>query len=390
MNCRTLSLSIAVLLCLAAMPFLLSSMALGQCGTNPLGDTSGDTDFYVSKNQNMGVSDVSSTAGSAPAKAAITLGAVAKANKNATILSLSSDKPSPQGPGSAIVWKVEASNPDNEKMFYNFLLTGPSTGGQLTDETGWIAESSWIWNTTDADAGENQIVARAMRAGSAGFEDSKAQSYVIATPSQSGDVAAVDVTPSNSVSDTTSSTVNAHPESRTSEPISDRLRAAPDERSLINPTMISGPNMQMPDTKPKALPQATTQAVVKTAATMPVQVEPQEPEIMEVEGKWTVKLENAGATLNPLTLIQTGESVMGMGTLIEQNTKLQVSTKGSVSKNAMSLDARTIVAEYGNKIDKRIEINLVKVDRVISGSYEMFSGEELIGKGNATAKRFAS
>jgi hypothetical protein len=109
-----------------------------------------------------------------------------------------------------------------------------------------------------------------------------------------------------------------------------------------------------------------------------------------VEGKWTVKLENDGATLNPLTLIQTGESVMGMGTLNEQNTKLQISTKGSVSKNSMSLEAWTIVSEYGNKIDKRIELELVKVDRVISGSYEMYSGEDLIGKGNATASRFAS
>ena len=103
-----------------------------------------------------------------------------------------------------------------------------------------------------------------------------------------------------------------------------------------------------------------------------------------------VKLENEGATLNPLTLIQTGENVIGMGTLNEQNTKLQVSAKGSVSKNAMNLEAWTIVAEYGNKIDKRIEINLVKVDRVISGSYEMYSGVDLIGKGNATASRFAS
>ncbi len=57
---------------------------------------------------------------------------------------------------------------------------------------------------------------------------------------------------------------------------------------------------------------------------------------------------------------------------------------------AMSLDVWTIVSEYGNKIDKRIELELVKVDRVISGSYEMYSGEDLIGKGNATASRFAS
>jgi hypothetical protein len=361
-------------------------MALGEgCGTNPLGDTSGDTDFYVSKNQNQGVSGVSSTAQSAPAKATVTLGAVAKADKNATILSINPDKPSPQSPGAAIVWKVEASNPDNVKMLYNFLLTGPSTGQKLTDETGWIAESSWTWNTTDADTGENQIVVRAMRAGSAGFEDSKVQSYVVAAVTQKKDAAAVDVTP------VAGTAVDANPESKTPDPISDRPRVAPDERSLINPP-TSGPNMQMPDTKPNPLPQATTQAVVETAAALPVQaaVVPQEPDIMQVEGKWTVKLGNAGATLNPLTLIQTKESVMGMGTLNEQNTKLQVSTKGSVSKNAMSLEVWTIVSEYGNKIDKRIELDLVKVDRVISGSYEMYSGDDLIGKGNATASRFAS
>lgn len=379
MKCKTLSLCIAVLLCLAALPFLLSSTALGDgCGTNPLGDTSGDTDFYVSKNQNQGGSGVSSTAESAPAKAAVTLGSVAKANKNATILSINSDKPSPQGPGAAIVWKVVASNPDNEKMLYNFQLMGPATSGQLTDKTGWIAESSWTWNTTDRDAGENQIEVRVIRAGSAGFEDSEAQSYVIGS-----NIA------STSVSNAASSVVDGHPESKTLDPISDRPRVAPDEMSRINPT-VSGPNMQMPDTKPKALTQATTQAVVETAAAMPVQVEPQEPEIMEVEGKWTVKLGNAGAILNPLTLIQTKESVMGMGTLNEQNTKLQVSTKGSVSKNAMSLELWTIVSEYGNKIDKRIELDLVKVDRGFSGSYEMYSGEDLIGKGNATASRFAS
>jgi hypothetical protein len=79
-----------------------------------------------------------------------------------------------------------------------------------------------------------------------------------------------------------------------------------------------------------------------------------------------------------------------MGTLNEQNTKLQVSAKGYVSKNTMSLDIWTIVSEFGNQIDKHVELELVKVDRVISGSYEMYSGDDLIGKGNATATRFAS
>jgi hypothetical protein len=375
-----------------AMPFLLSNTAFGQgCGTNPLGDTSGDTDFYVSKNQNLGVSGTSSTAQSTTAKPAVTLGDVAKANKNATIQNMNPDKPSPQSPGSIIVWNVEASNSNNEKMLYKFLLMGPATGGQLRDETGWIAENSWTWNTTAADAGENQIAVQVMRAGSAGFEDRKVQNYVIATPSAVS-LAASSATSSTFASSTASSAGDYHPESRTSEPISDKPRIAPDERTIASPT-TSGPNMQMPDTQPKPLNTPTTaQGVVETAeiGTEQTQVQPQEPEYMEVEGKWTVKLENDGATLNPLTIIQTGGSVMGMGTLNEKNTKLQVSAKGSVSNNAMSLDIWTIVSEYGNKIDERINLDLVKVDRVISGSYEMYSGEDLIGKGNATATRFAS
>lgn len=386
MKCKILSLSLAVLLCLAALPFLLSFAAFGQgCGTNPLGDTSGDTDFYVSKNQNLGASSGMSTAQSAPAKAVVTLGDVAKASNNSTIQSINPDRPSPQNPGSAIIWKVEASNPNNESMLYNFRLMGPSTGGQFVDKTGWIAESSWTWNTTDADAGENQIEVLVMRAGSAGSEDSKVQSYVI------GSSAAASSASSTSVSDTTSSAVDSRPESKMTEPISGSPRVAPDERPRSIPT-VSGPNMQMPDPTPKPLGQSTTQAaseaaVVEASATV---VEPQEPEIMDVEGKWTIRLEDNGATLNPFTIIQTEDSVMGMGTLNEQNSKLQVSAKGSVTKNAMSLEVWTIMSEYGNKIDKSINLELVKVDRVISGSYEMYSGVDLIGQGNATASRIAS
>ncbi len=390
MKCKSLYLSIAVLLCLMTMPFLLSNTAFAGvgCGSNWMGDTTGDTDFYVSKNQNQGISGTSSAAQSS--KPAVTLGEVAKINKNATIQSINPDKPSPQSPGSVVVWKVEASNSDNEKMLYNFRLMGPATGGQLKDETGWIAENSWTWNTADADAGENQIEVQVKRSGSAGFEDSKVNSYVIASSAVS--VAASSGTSSTSASSTTSSVGEGHPESKTGEPISSRPRVAPDEMTRAVST-TSGPNMQMPDTQPKPLnTPTTTQGVAETAGigTEQTQVQPQDPEFMEVEGKWTVKLENDGATLNPLTIIQTGGSVMGMGTLNEKNTKLQVSSKGSVSNNAMSLDVWTIVSEYGNKIDKRISLELVKVDRAISGSYEMYSGEDLISKGNATATRFAS
>jgi hypothetical protein len=151
--------------------------------------------------------------------------------------------------------------------------------------------------------------------------------------------------------------------------------------------------MQMPDTKPMPLnAQSSGQGIVDaaTASQQQTAAASEEPTYMEVEGKWTIKLQDNGMTLNPLTIIQTGESVMGMGTLNEKSSKIQVSAKGSVSENSMNLDVWTVVSEFGNKIDERITLDLVKVDRTISGSYEIYSGEDLIGQGNASATRFAS
>jgi len=181
---------------------------------------------------------------------------------------------------------------------------------------------------------------------------------------------------------------NPHPASKTADIEVGKPRVAPDEKTQQPSTtaggLISGQNMSMPDPSPESPNQTSSESAAQATETGVV---PVESNIMEVGGKWTVRLENEGATINPLTLIQTGESGMGMGSLNEQNTKLQVSAKGSVSSNAMYLDIWTIVSEYGNKIDKHIELELLNLDRGISGSYEISSDEELTGKGNATASR---
>jgi len=374
MNIKAASLFLASLM---ALLFILSPVALaGQgCGTNWMGDTSGDTEFYVSKNQNQASTGVSSNAAAATSAAAVPLGSKAKVDQNATISSLKADKQSPQSPETVVVWTVEASNPGNEKMQYDFQLMGPSTDGKLKDMTGWIDDNTWTWSTTDADIGENEIVAYVARIGSSESEDSKSESYVISSTSTTESSSAL------------STSADDHPVSKTKDTDSDKPRVAPDEKKQTT-TSVSGPNMKMPDPSPKPLTDTATQETVEkqTQAT----VESTEPEIMEAEGKWTIKLEDAGSTINPLTLIQTGDSVMGMGTYNEGNTKLQVSVKGSVTSNTMSLEAWTIVSEYGNKIDKHVELDLVKVDRVVSGSYELYSGEDLVGKGNATASKFSS
>ncbi len=265
MKSKILFLTLAVLLCLTVQIYALSNMAKGQCGTNPLGDTSGDTEFFVSKNQNAPASDMSSAASSS-GKAAVALGSTVAVN--ATIQSLNPDKPSPQGPGVSIVWKVEAANPNNEKMLYDYLLKGPATGGKLLDKTGWIAESSWTWNTTDADAGENQIEVRVMRAGADGVEGNMTQSFEVSAATQKSETAAdrVDMTPvdttavasaldtssandaSNAATKTASIDSNPHPGSKTA----DTSSANEDTREVTKTESIdanSRPESKTADTK---------------------------------------------------------------------------------------------------------------------------------------------
>ena len=51
MGIKSSSLSLALL---AVLILSITPLASSQCGSNWIGDTSGDTDFYVSRNQNLG------------------------------------------------------------------------------------------------------------------------------------------------------------------------------------------------------------------------------------------------------------------------------------------------------------------------------------------------
>ena len=350
MGIKSSSLSLALL---AVLILSITPLASSQCGSNWMGDTSGDTDFYVSRNQNLGTglaSDASASSASAPA---VALGSAARAN--ATISSVKVSLPSPQSPGSSIIWMAEASSSWNEPMLYDFQLSGPSTGGEFRDMTGWSSQSSWTWNTTEADVGDNQIRVLVTRQGSGAWEDSETRGYHIGAVSDGS-------------SDNAAST---SPSARTGPP----------------PQMdIIGANMSVPDTKPIPLAQPTE----ALATEAPQESGPKEPEILDVEGKWTVKLEQAGICINPLNLIQTGESLMGSGTLNEDGSKIPVTATGSVSGDAVRLHIWTVVSEYGNQIDKSADLDLVRVDRTVSGSYQFYSGEEIVGSGNATASRAAA
>jgi hypothetical protein len=100
-----------------------------------------------------------------------------KINRPPRLISLTSDKPSPQEAGTAITWTAEAKDQDNDQIFYNFFLNGDPI-------TGWTKDDTWIWTTTDRDIGENQIEihVRDGKHGHAllnGFDSNKMTSFTI-------------------------------------------------------------------------------------------------------------------------------------------------------------------------------------------------------------------
>lgn len=425
MKFNMLFISAAVLFSLTAQIFSLTSIASADgCGTNPLGDTSGDTDFYVSKNQNFPASEglTPAPAASNEGKAAVSLGSsVEPTEENVTLRSLNPDRASPQAAGLAIVWTANASSPDDDEIVYDFFLKGPATNGELIEKTGWITENSWTWNTSDADIGENEVQVRVKRLGAGEAEVIGSQNFNISaanTGEQVTDAAA-------SREKSTSSELNPHPEQKTSEDETDKApttnQSSPasgdinphpggktedreeGEASTTSESIAAsggfnpypgGKTASTDVRKPRTAPDEKN-GVDDTADLADEVISTQDPlsassDVMDVGGRWTVDLVGSGCTLDIKNLIQTGESVVGMGDLIERNTKIPQTFRGTVTSTSLKLRSKAVIDEFNNNIDKSVSLNLEKADWSISGSYELYSGDELTAKGNATASRFSS
>ena len=101
-----------------------------------------------------------------------------KVNKPPKLISLTSDKPSPQDEGTIVTWTVKAKDPENDQILYRFFLNGDPI-------TKWATDNKWPWSTNDSDVGYNQIevqVRDGKHAGPAGFDDRKSSSFNITAP----------------------------------------------------------------------------------------------------------------------------------------------------------------------------------------------------------------
>lgn len=86
------------------------------------------------------------------------------------IVSLISDKTSPQQAGSVVLWTANATDPDGDLIFYRFFLNNIAT-------TNWQLSNQWPWNTSE---GEFQIEVRVrdgMHAGPNESDDSRRETF---------------------------------------------------------------------------------------------------------------------------------------------------------------------------------------------------------------------
>ncbi|MDD2756868.1 MAG: SdrD B-like domain-containing protein, partial [Methanothrix sp.] len=94
----------------------------------------------------------------------------AAVNQTPVLNSLTSDLTSPQIPGTTITWTANATDADQDPLFFRFFHSGPATGGSWQSVTQWSSASTWTQTTSSADAGENQVKAQ-VRDGKHAAED---------------------------------------------------------------------------------------------------------------------------------------------------------------------------------------------------------------------------
>lgn len=117
-------------------------------------------------------------------------------------------------------------------------------------------------------------------------------------------------------------------------------------------------------------------------------VEKKDP-VMDLGGKWRVRLETANAEQSKgsaidLILIQTGERLQGYGTLVEGGSDIPATATGTISEDSISLDVKLVQQKKDYKLD------LALVDNKMEGNYELYESQKLAEDGNATASRSAS
>lgn len=105
------------------------------------------------------------------------------------------------------------------------------------------------------------------------------------------------------------------------------------------------------------------------------------PSVPDVSGKWLFKLpEKMGGCLD-LILMQTSDRLQGYGHVEENGSQVAATATGTVSGDTVILDVRTVKSKESRRLDLALAKN------ILEGSCELYEGDQLLEKGNATATR---
>ncbi|MDM7939690.1 MAG: hypothetical protein QUS07_05030 [Methanothrix sp.] len=105
---------------------------------------------------------------------------------------------------------------------------------------------------------------------------------------------------------------------------------------------------------------------------------------IDIAGKWRFKLQSDPEGALDLILIQSNDRLQGYGTLADRGSGIPATATGIISKDAVSLDVKL------SRDKKDYRLDLMLVNDTLEGSYELYEGERLALKGNATANKAAA
>lgn len=69
---------------------------------------------------------------------------------------IESNPKSPRPVGGPILITVRATDPENDKIYYKFMIKGPKDE-EYKPQTGWTTDNEWKWTPTEDQVGNNEI-----------------------------------------------------------------------------------------------------------------------------------------------------------------------------------------------------------------------------------------
>jgi hypothetical protein len=156
---------------------------------------------------------------------------------------------------------------------------------------------------------------------------------------------------------------------------------------------VSSPTMSVPETKKGPLVQPndnssqtlnhTDNVSIDSTQVTPVQ---QEAAPVDVSGKWSIKFDDRRDVSLDLTLWSSGgDKIMGYGTMMDGGAKNSVTAIGSFTDPDLTLAVKSAASEYVSQRYDECGLYLSLVNKTLSGTYVLKSGEQTSSEGNATA-----